>query len=81
VQEIAQEGILSIPRLCRLFGYSKQAYYKRKSPPTVIAPDLLRTQIMTVRSKLPRLGVRKLHFMIDGNLKSLGVNSRTRQAL
>jgi transposase InsO family protein len=56
--------------LCRLFGYSKQAYYKhqkcreRQQMERNIALDL----VCRERYKLPRLGTRKLHYKLREQL-------------
>lgn len=56
--------------LCRLFGYSKQAYYKhhqchvRRQSERRIALDL----VQQVRYLLPRLGTRKLHYKLQDQM-------------
>jgi putative transposase len=57
--------------ICRLFGYSKQAYYKRTSHQLKSGPDkeYLKSLVMSVRQKLPKTGGRKLHYMLKDDLK------------
>jgi putative transposase len=54
-----------------LFGYSKQAYYKRKSH--LLKSDLhkerVRSLVMSVRQKLPKTGGKKLHYMLKDDFK------------
>ena len=52
--------------LCRLLGYSPQAYYKsqRSSLKHGLEEDLLLGQVYTHRKLQPRLGGRKLHEML-----------------
>lgn len=54
--------------LCELFGYTKQAFYKRKK--NVRTPkynsELLRSLVVTIRKQLPRTGGKKLYVMLQG---------------
>ncbi|AEV32626.1 transposase [Owenweeksia hongkongensis DSM 17368] len=52
--------------LCRLFGYSKQAYYKRKMRSTPFAQhqNVLQS-VQRIRQQLPRCGARKLQYMLN----------------
>ncbi len=54
-----------------MFGYSKQAYYKRKSHllKTDLDKDHLRSLVMSVRQKLPKTGGKKLHCMLKEDFK------------
>ncbi|WP_123774022.1 IS3 family transposase [[Flexibacter] sp. ATCC 35103] len=71
VQEINHIYKISPCEICRVLGYSKQAYYKRKS--LLLKSDLnqehLRCLIMSVRQKLPKTGGRKLHYMLRDAFK------------
>lgn len=58
-----------------MFGVTRQAYYKRKR-----AIDYKRSQagcvvelVQAVRNSMPRLGVRKLYYMLEKELVKLGV--------
>ena len=59
---------MSINRSCQLFGYTRQAYYKRKKVKLENAE--LEKQVLELvqqeRLKMPRLGARKLHFLLKG---------------
>ena len=52
---------------CELFGFSKQAYYKHQSYNKI--SDLrtlkLRDSVLELRRQIPRLGVRKLHYLLN----------------
>ena len=59
---------MSVNRSCQLFGYTRQAYYKRKKVKLENAE--LEKQVLELvqqeRLKMPRLGARKLHFLLKG---------------
>lgn len=54
-----------------MFGYSKQAYYKRKSQlyKSDLDKECLASLVMSVRQKLPRTGGKKLYFMLKDDFK------------
>lgn len=54
-----------------MFGYSKQAYYKRKSQlyKSDLDKECLTSLVMSVRQKLPRTGGKKLYFMLKDDFK------------
>lgn len=54
-----------------MFGYSKQAYYKRKSHQSKsgINKERLKSLVISARQKLPNTGRRKRHFMLKDDLK------------
>lgn len=64
---------MSVPELCRLFGYSKQSYYKRTQCKQTFNASAIKKLVMDVRSKLPKTGGRKLHHLIKPNLHSAGI--------
>lgn len=51
---------------CALFGLSKQAYYKRikHEQQKAISWQPIRASILNMRKSMPRLGTRKLHYML-----------------
>jgi transposase InsO family protein len=57
---------------CELFGYSKQAYYKKKksSSNTDELHHRWRSEVLSLRTSMPRLGTRKLHHLIKARIKS-----------
>jgi len=52
---------------CQLFGYSKQAYYKSLSSKRVRDYNSLQIKhaVLEVRAQMPRLGTRKLKFILN----------------
>lgn len=52
-----------------MFGYSKQAYYKRKSHQlnSSLDKDHLKSLVMSVRQKLPKTGSKKLYYMLKND--------------
>jgi putative transposase len=62
---------LAVGKLCALFGKTRHAYYDRQWRK---ADDYLREEIVIqivheIRQKLPRLGTRKLHYMLAERLE------------
>lgn len=55
---------------CELFGYSKQAYYKHRKHGISSETQSLKIKelVLNIRSKLPRVGTRKLHYMLKESL-------------
>jgi len=58
-----------------LFGYSRQAYYKHKKDRLRRHGELLQVRelVMRLRGKMPRLGTRKLYFLIKDELVRRGI--------
>ncbi|ARS38295.1 hypothetical protein CA265_22060 [Sphingobacteriaceae bacterium GW460-11-11-14-LB5] len=52
--------------MCKLFGYTKQAFYKARSNSSkkTVAEQEIKEMVLNIRHKLPRTGVRKLHVML-----------------
>lgn len=60
---------MRIEELCRLFGYSKQSFYKRKvNNSSKVKEEVLLRRIMNLRGRLPRCGVRKLHYLLNNEV-------------
>ncbi len=57
--------------MCSLFGYSRQAYYKHRKDRTRRHHQLseVRDMVMRIRARMPRLGARKLFFLIQEELR------------
>ncbi len=62
--------------LCRLLGYSPQAYYQYqiKSGKRALQEDLLISQVLAHRSVQGRVGVRKLHGMMEPFMAAHGID-------
>lgn len=60
---------------CRLFGINRQVYYRNKRKERnrqQIATDVIR-MVEQVRMRMPRLGTRKLYYILRDKLKPMGV--------
>ena len=66
---------MSTLSLCRLFGVSKQAYYKycSKKKNSENDREQLRRLVMQIRRKLPKTGGRKLHYMLSDDLAKYNI--------
>lgn len=65
----------SLETLCRLFGFSRQAYYKRQK---VEQRQLMQTAIVVdlvdeIRQDIPRIGGKKLYFMLQSKLRGYDI--------
>lgn len=63
---------LGIAVLCRLFGKTRHAYYDclwRKES-GLVKEDIILQEILNIRKDLPRLGTRKLHYVVQNKLMS-----------
>ena len=60
---------------CSLFGYSKQAYYKcsAASHQRFVRERQARDAVLRIRRQMPRIGTRKLHFMLKETFKTAGL--------
>lgn len=70
-----QEKGVSLSRLSSLFGYSRQSLYqvraRQKRRAAQLAP--VRELVQQVRRQLPRLGTRKLYYLLSGQLQEQGI--------
>ena len=60
---------------CRLFGVNRQVYYRRKKS-TQKKRDVAESVVALVgevRQQMPRIGTRKLYYLLEDQLKELGV--------
>ena len=64
-----------LARICRLFGMTRQAYYKNlKYQRKTIIEDYLVLQLASaIRRDHPRMGVRKIYFMIKEDMNRLKI--------
>lgn len=72
---MATEKVISVTAVCRQLGYSKQAYYKslhaRKLK--VCNSSIIKGRVLSVRSQMPRLGTRKLHYLLKQKAQKDGI--------
>lgn len=61
---------LGIALLCRLFGKTRHAYYDSvwRKTQSSIKEDIILQEVLAIREQLPRLGARKLHFLLEPRL-------------
>lgn len=62
--------------LCRLFGYSRQAYYKRlhREEQTLMETAIVVDMVQQIRRDIPRIGGKKLHFLLNERLAGHDIN-------
>lgn len=63
---------MGIAVLCRLFGKTRHAYYDSlwRKESSLVKEDVILQEVINIRKDLPRLGTRKLHFVIQNKLIS-----------
>lgn len=63
---------IGIAVLCRLFGKTRHAYYDSlwRKESSLVKEDIILQEVINIRKDLPRLGTRKLHFVIQNKLIS-----------
>lgn len=63
---------LGIGLLCRLFGKTRHAYYDAlwRKERNLVKEDIILQEVIDIRKQLPRLGTRKLHYMLQNRLFS-----------
>ena len=68
---MATEKGISITAVCRQLGYSKQAYYKTKSNQQrkLCYRNIAKHKVLEVRKQLPRIGTRKLYYLLEKEFK------------
>jgi len=74
IQKFGKERKKSISNLCRLFGMSRQKYYRsfwRKSKKQEQSIQVI-DNVNSIRSLMPHIGTRKLHHLLEDELKPLG---------
>ena len=61
---------------CELFGYSKQAYYKQRMNTSALAikQHQAKEAVLQIRRQMPRIGARKLHYMLKEEFITRGLN-------
>ncbi|MEQ9587328.1 MAG: IS3 family transposase [Parvibaculaceae bacterium] len=69
------QGKVSLSESCRCFGLSRQSVYqllqRRRQRQLELEP--LRVCVMRLRQKMPRLGTRKLYYLLADDLRRLGI--------
>ena len=72
---MATEKGLNITAVCWHLGYSKQAYYKTKKLNLTKLNDQakVKQKVLSIRATMPRLGTRKLYYLLQEAFKSDGI--------
>ncbi|WP_144428943.1 IS3 family transposase [Chryseobacterium sp. StRB126] len=70
IQEIRPHTNFPLQDICRLFGYSKQAYYKRKKQPdSRNHQERIIELVLSIRKKMPKIGTRKLYILLKNDFE------------
>lgn len=58
--------------LCRLFGKTRHAYYDSlwRKENSLVKEDVILQEVIALRNDLPRVGTRKLHYLLQSTLES-----------
>jgi len=61
--------------LCRLFGKTRHAYYDSlwRKESGLVKKDIILQEVIELRRNMPRLGTRKLHYLLQSALASHGI--------
>jgi putative transposase len=61
-----------IGALCRLFGKTRHAYYDAlwRKENSLVREDVVLQEVIAIRNNLPRVGTRKLHYLLQTSLES-----------
>lgn len=75
-QLISEEQGISIKTLCSLFGKSRNAWYDSRTriEKDVLIRDIVLQEVQNIRTDLPAIGTRKLHYMLVDLLKPHGIS-------
>lgn len=75
-QLTSEEQGISIKTLCSLFGKSRNAWYDscNRIEKDVLTRDIVLQEVNTIRTELPGIGTRKLHFMLKDVLVQHGIS-------
>ena len=66
---------MTIRQLCELFGKTRHAYYDHlwRKQTRHLEDDIILQQVIEIRSQLPAVGTRKLHYMLSTRLQDHGI--------
>lgn len=66
---------MNITAICRQLGYSKQAYYKTfyNSSIKTCCRSMAKQKVITIRATMPRLGTRKLYYLLKDEFSREGL--------
>ena len=66
---------MGLERICRLFGITRQAFYKhlKLSEKTLIEDHIVHQMVLNIRKDHPRMGTRKIYHLIKSDLEGLHI--------
>ena len=66
---------IGVAGISQLLGFSRQSYYKHRKDQSKrqIELILVRDLVMRIRGKMPRIGTRKLMYLIQDDLRTLNI--------
>lgn len=66
---------VGLERICRLFGISRQGYYSwlKSITASIIQDEMIIQLVLEQRTNHPRMGVRKLHYLLQTDFERLGI--------
>lgn len=75
IQSFRQSKQVSLARCCRLFGVSRQAFYQAEKRAIKREAELcqVRSLVVQIRMELPRLGTRKLYYLLKERFEETGI--------
>ncbi len=67
--------MVGLERICRLFGFSRQAFYKHlnTSKKILIEEHIVIQLVLNIRKDHPRMGIRKIYHIIKPDLETTGI--------
>ncbi len=67
---------LAIGLLCRLFGKTRHSYYDSlwRKERSLLKEDIILQEVINIRKALPKLGTRKLHYLLQDKLLSHNIS-------
>lgn len=76
IQLREQEPDVSVKTLCSLFGKTRHAHYDHlwRLEHNILVQDAVLWEVDRIRADLPKLGTRKLHFMLKDRLLKHGIS-------
>jgi putative transposase len=74
--KVRESDRVSLQKLCRLLGYTRQAYYGhfRDEERAAISCELVLQQVERIRADQKRIGARKLHYLLTGFMRQMGMS-------
>jgi putative transposase len=66
---------VGLERICRLFGLSRQAFYKylKTTQKMLLEDHIVRQMVLNIKKDHPRMGTRKIYHLIKPDLESTGI--------